>query len=174
MTRPPPRLFSMVWRDGVFVPQGRTAMFCDQEFGEGEVVTFERHEQRSMASHNHYFACIQEAFNNLPEADNRFPNPDALRKWALIKNGFCTEASVVCDSPEQARAVAAFMGYTEGVVIVVRDNVIKRYVARSQAMTGPNAMSKQEFQNSKDLVLDTIAELIRVKRSRLEKAGERA
>lgn len=174
MSRPPPRLFSMVWRDGVFVPQGRTAMFCDQEFGEGEVVNFERHEQRSMASHGHYFACISEAFNNLPEADNRFPNPDALRKWALIKNGFCTEASVVCDSPEQARAIAAFMGYTEGVVIVVRDNVVKRYVARSQAMTGPNAMNKQEFQLSKDVVLDTIAELIRVKRSKLEKAGEKA
>lgn len=174
MSRPPPRLFQMVWRDGAFVPQGRTALFCDQEFGEGEVVTFERHEQRSMQSHNHYFACIAEAWNNLPEADNRFPNPDALRKWALIKNGYCTEASVVCDSPEQARAIAAFMGYTEGVVIVVRDNIVKRYVAKSQAMTGPGAMNKREFQQSKDVVLDTIAELIRVKRSRLEKAGEQA
>jgi hypothetical protein len=35
-------------------------------------------------------------------------------------------------------------------------------------------MNKQEFQQSKDVVLDTIAELIRVKRSRLEKAGEQA
>jgi hypothetical protein len=167
--RPGPIRF--IWRDGVLVPDGpRAARYCDENFGEGEVVMMERHEERSAASHAHYFACIQEAWNNLPEADNRFPNPEALRKWALIRSGYCTEASVVCDSPEQARAIAAFMGYTEGVVIVVRDNVVKRYVAKSQSL---KAMNKQEFQQSKDLVLDTIAELIRVKRSKLEKAGEK-
>lgn len=170
MNRPPPRLFRMVWRDGAFVPEGRTAMFCDQEFGEGEVVTFERHEERSVNSHNHYFACINEAWNNLPEADERFPNPEALRKWALIRSGYCTEASVVCDSPEQAHTVAAFMGYSEGVIIVVRDNIVKRYVAKSQSL---KAMNKEEFQRSKSDVLDTIAELIAVKRKRLEETANR-
>ena len=171
MSRTPPRLFRMVWRDGAFVPEGRTALFCHDEFGEGEVVTFERHEERSVNSHNHYFACINEAWSNLPEADSRFPNPEALRKWALIRSGWCTEASVVCDSPEQARTIAAFMGYSEGVVVVVRDNVVKRYVAKSQSL---KAMNKEDFQRSKSDVLDTLAELIRVKRSRLEKAGEQA
>lgn len=171
MSRQPPRLFRMVWRDGTFVPEGRTALFCNDEFGEGEVVSFERHEERSTVSHNHYFACIQEGWNNLPEKDERFPNPDSLRKWALIRNGYCTESSIVCSSPEQAHTVAAFMGYTEGVIIVVRESVVKRYIAKSQSL---KAMNKQEFQQSKDVVLDTIAELIRVKRSRLEKAGEQA
>jgi hypothetical protein len=168
--RPGPIRF--IWRDGVLVPDGHRAVrYCDDNFGEGEVVMMERHEERSTQSHNHYFACIAEAWDNLPEADERFPNPEALRKWALIRAGYCTEASVVCDNPEQARAIAAFMGYTEGVIIVVRDNVVKRYVAKSQSL---KAMNKQEFQKSKTDVLDTIAELIAVKRSRLEKAGERA
>lgn len=171
MSRTPPRLFRMVWRDGCFVPEGRTALYCNDEFGEGEVVTFERHEERSVNSHNHYFACIAEAWNNLPEADERFPNPDALRKWALIKAGYCTEAKVSCDSPEQAATIAAFMGFTEGVVVVVRDNIVVRYVARSQSL---RAMNKQEFQQSKDAVLDVLAELIAVKRRRLEEAGAKA
>lgn len=171
MSRQPPRLFRMVWRDGAFVPEGRAALYCNDEFGEGEVVTFERHEERSVNSHNHYFACVAEAWNNLPETDERFPNPDALRKWALIKAGYCTEASVVCDSPKQATTIAAFMGFSEGVVVTVRDNVVKRYVAKSQST---KAMNKQEFQQSKSDVLDVLAELIRVKKGRLEKAGERA
>lgn len=164
----PPRLFRMMWRDGVFVPEGRTAHYCSDEFGEGEIVTFERHEERSTRSHNHYFACINEAWSNLPEGDERFPTPESLRKWALIRSGHHTEASIVCSSPEQAHTVAAFMGFTEGVIIVVRDNVVKRYVAKSQSY---KTMNKEEFQRSKTDVLDTIAELIAVKRRRLEEAG---
>ena len=167
----PPRLYRFIWRDGTFVPEGRLAEFCDAEFGEGEVVSFERHEERSIRSHNHYFACIAEAWNNLPDTDGRFPNPEALRKWALIRNGYCTESSIVCDTPEQAHTVAAFMGFTEGMVIVVKENVVKRFIARSQSV---KAMNKDEFQRSKTDVLDTLAELIRVKRSRLEKAGSEA
>jgi hypothetical protein len=171
--RPGPIRF--IWRDGVLVPDGpRAARYCDDNFGEGEVVMMERHEERSMRSHSHFMACVAEAWNNLPEADSRFPNPTALRKWALIKNGYCTESSIVCDSPEQAATVAAFMGYTEGVVIVVRDNVVKRYIAKSQKMSGPDAMKPDEFQRSKNDVLDTLAELLRVKRRRLERAGGKA
>lgn len=161
----PPRRFRFMWRDGVFVPENRIAAYCDEEFGEGEIVTFERHEDRSMASHNHYFACIQTAFDNLPEAqDSRFPTPDALRKWALIRAGYCTESTIVCDTPEQAQLVAAFTGWSEGIIIVVRENIVKKYVAKSQSM---KAMNKDEFQRSKVDVLDTIAELIEVSRKRL-------
>jgi len=172
MSSQSPRLFRFMWRDGVFVPDGRTATFCDDEFGEGEIVTFERHEERSTASHNHYFACIAEAWNNLPETDERFPTAESLRKWALIRSGYCTENTIAADSPEQARTIAAFMGNQEGVIIVVRDNVVKRYTAKSQSM---KAMNKAEFGRSKQDVLDTISELIQVKRKRLEEfAGKSA
>lgn len=166
-----PKLFRFMWRDGVFVPENRIAAYCDDCFGEGEIVSFERREERSIASHNHFFACVQEAFNNLPEADNRFPSPDALRKWALIKNGYCNKTECVCDSPQQAAAVAAFTGNAEGIIIVVKENVVVKYTAKSQSV---KAMGKTEFQLSKDVVLDTISELIAVKRKKLEDNTGRA
>ena len=168
-----PRLLRFIWKDGVLVPDGlRIASYCDEAFGEGEVVTMERHEERSTASHNHYFACVQEAWNNLPETDERFPTPEALRKWALIRSGYCTENSIVCDTNEQAQLVAGFMGNSEGTIIVVRGTVVKKYTAKSQSV---KAMNKDEFQRSKVDVLDTIAELIAVKRKRLEdNAGKAA
>ncbi len=164
------KLFRCVWRDGVLVPEPRFARWCHEQFGEGEVIQLERHEDRSTESHNHYFASIKTCWDNLPdkEVEERFPTPEALRKWALIRNGYCTESSVVCDSNEQANVIAAFMGKREGEVIVVRDNVIKKYVAMSQSY---RAMDKDEFQKSKTLVLDTLAELIAVTRKRLEQAA---
>ena len=168
----PPRRYRMIWRDGVFVPDGlRLAEFCDHEFGEGEVVTFERHEERSTASHNHYMACVDEAWKNLPEGENRFPTPDSLRAWALIRSGYCTVTDMVLDTEEQARAVAAFMGNSDGVIIVVRGNNVRRYTAKSQSY---KAMNKEEFGRSKQDVLDTIAELLAVKRKELEKNGGQA
>ena len=155
-----------VWRDGVFVPEGqRVARYCEEQFGEGEVVTLERNEERSMASHRHFFACVSTAWDNLPNAEERFPTPEALRHWALIRSGHCTENTIVLDTPEQAQTVAGFMGNSEGTIIVVRNNIVKKYTAKSQSM---KAMNKAEFQRSKTDVLDTIAELIAVTRKRLE------
>lgn len=167
-----PKLLRFIWKDGVLVPDGlRMANYCDQNFGEGEVVSMERHEPRSTATHNHYFACLNEAFNNLPEGDTRFPTVDALRKWALIKNNYCTKTEMVCSSPEQAALVAAFTGNAEGVIIVVKENVVVKYTAKSQSM---KAMGAQEFQRSKVDVLDTVAELLALKRRELEKNSGRA
>jgi len=170
--RPGPIRF--IWRDGVLVPDGRRAAeYCDS-FGEGEIIMMERHEERSTVSHNHYFASIATAWDNLPETPEntvRFPNPEALRHWALIKAGYCTEAHVVCDTEEQANTVAGFMGHAAGVIIVVKGNVVKKFTAKSQSV---KAMNKQEFQLSKVAVLDIIAELIEVTRKRLESNAGRA
>jgi hypothetical protein len=167
--RPGPIRF--IWRDGVLVPDGRRAAeYCDS-FGEGEIIMMERHEERSTVSHNHYFASIKTAWDNLPETDARFPNPEALRKWALIKAGYCTEATIVADTEEQAKTIAGFMGHSEGVIIVVKGNVVKKFTAKSQSV---KAMNKQEFQLSKVAVLDIIAELIEVTRKRLESNAGRA
>lgn len=169
-----PAFYKLVWRDGAFVPGSPyLAQYCDTTFGEGEVVTFERGEEHSIASRNHYFASVKTAWDNLPESDERFPTPNALRKWALIRAGYCTESSVVCDSPEQAATIAAFTGNSEGTIVVVRGNIVKKYTARSQSTKGNGAMSPEEFQRSKVDVLDTIAELIAVKRRRLEEAARR-
>lgn len=168
-----PRRYKLVWRDGAFVPDGhRLAEFCHATFGEGEVITFERNEDHSEKSRSHYFASIKTAWENLPETDSRFPNQEALRKWALIKAGYCTEAHVVCDSEEQANTIAGFMGHQDGVLVVVKGNVVKKFTAMSQSK---ESMKAQEFQLSKVAVLDIIAELIEISRKRLEKnAGSAA
>lgn len=168
-----PRRYRLVWRDGVFVPDGhRLAQFCESAFGEGEVITFERNEDHSEKSRGHYFASIKTAFENLPEDDARFPNQEALRHWALIKAGYCTESHVVCDTEEQANTIAGFMGHQDGVIIVVKGNVVKKFTAMSQSK---EAMNAQNFQLSKVAVLDIIAELIEVTRKRLEQnAGKEA
>jgi len=70
---------------------------------------------------------------------------------------------VVCDSAEQAQTVAAFTGNAEGVIIVVRENVVKKYTAKST-----KEMTKEEFQRAKTDSLDIVAELIAVTRKRLE------
>lgn len=167
----PPRRFRMQWSDGVFVPERRAMPYWQEQLADGDVVTFERHEERSTASHNHYFASIKTAWDNLPESDERFPTPEALRKWALIRAGYCTENTIVADTEEQAHLIASFMGNSEGTIIVVRGPVVKKYTAKSQSV---KAMNKDEFQRSKVDVLDTIAELIAVKRKRLEDNAGRA
>ena len=165
------KLFRCVWRDGALIPEPRFARWCDEQFGEGEVIQLERHEDRSTQSHNHYFASIKTAWDNLPDIEiaDRFPTPNALRKWALIRCGYATESSIVADSPEQAAVIAGFMGKREGEVIVIRDNIVKKYVAKSQSYA---SMDKNEFQRSKVEVLDTIAELLDVTRKRLEQTAK--
>lgn len=159
----PPRRFRMQWRDGAFLPHNSMMDHCYSTFKEGQIVTFEVYEEISDKNRSHWHACVAEAWKNLPEQDERFPTPESLRKWSLIRGGYCTENSVVCDTPEQAATIAAFMGNSEGVIIVVRDNVVKRFTAKST-----KSMSKDEFQKAKTESLDIIAELIRVKRTRLE------
>lgn len=164
-----PRLYRMMWRDGAFVPDGNYLMaYCHDTFGEGEIVAFERHEPISDRSRGHYFACIKAAWDNIPERDERFPTPEALRKWALIRSGWCHKSEIVLDSPEQAALVASFTGNAEGVIVVVRENIVVKYTAKSQSA---QEMGNKDFQKSKSDVLDTIAELIAVKRKRLEHAA---
>lgn len=167
-----PGIIRCTWRDGVLVPEPYYARWCEDNFGEGEVIQLERAEDRSTASHNHYFATIKECWDNLPESEHeRFPTPDRLRTWALIRSGYYHEKHMVCTDADQANQIAAFIPSDDNTIIVVRDNIIKRYTAKSQSN---KAMNKEEFQRSKVDVLDTIAELIRVKRSELEKNAGRA
>ena len=56
----------------------------------GEVHRWEIVSDRSADSHRHYFAVLNEAWQNLPEAlAMDFPSPEHLRKWGLIQSGYC-------------------------------------------------------------------------------------
>lgn len=137
--------------DGVFRALRRCMDMVAEHFGQGEVVTFEQHQERSMRSHSHYFAMLQEIFDNLPETDFRFSSFEHFRKHALIACGYHDERSIVCANRAEAQRVAAFARpLDEYAVVTVREAVVTVYTAKSQSL---KAMGKDAFQKSKDDVL---------------------
>lgn len=160
-------------RDGyamVVLPRYR-AQF-DRLYAEGEIFEMEGTKPRTEASHNHYFAAINEAWNNLPEElTAQYPTPEHLRKRALIKTGYCTMRDVVLTDEEAAKTVAAFISkLSEYDVVIVRGNVVRVYSPRSQSV---QTMDGDEFRKSKQDVLNAISEMIGVTRKRLEEAAKR-
>lgn len=157
MTAPPPIICT--WDGEAFAPLPRFARLADQHFVIGEEYPLVVHEQRSMASHGHFFAVLQNAWQNLPEAEAaRFPSAEHLRKWALIRAGYADERSIVCASKAEAQRVAAFVRPMDDfAVVVVSEAVVKVYTAQSQSM---RAMGRKAFAESKQAVLDVLAGML--------------
>jgi hypothetical protein len=167
MTTAPPMDF--VWTDdGAMVPL--RPKIADQYFAVGETYRLEERHERSHRTHSHYFACVHDAWANLPEAlEERFPSADHLRRWALIKTGFRNERSIVCGSPEEAQKILAFIApMDEYAVVIVQDLVVIHYAAKSQSL---KAMGRDEFQRSKTAVLDCIARIFGAKSEQLGSAA---
>jgi hypothetical protein len=120
--------------------------------------------ERSANSHRQYMAAVGEAWSNLPEyLADEFPTPDDLRKWALIRTGFCDTHKVV------GNKILRFNGYS--VVVTDSDGVTTVRTARSQSFA---AMGKKEFEASKAAVLDYLAGLVKTTPDELMKAGKAA
>lgn len=169
---PPPILFA--WDGDAMVPAGsHWIRQANKHFVVGQRYPLEVREERSSQSHAHYFACINDAWQNLPESlAERFPTPDHLRKWALIRCGYADERSVVCGSKAEAQRVAAFIKpMDEFAVVMAKDAVVTVWTAKSQSM---KAQGKKAFQESKDKVLDFVASLIGTTRDELAKNASEA
>ena len=148
------------WDGEHLTPVGQTwARRADAQWVVGERYYVEIRQERSQASHRAYFASINEAFQNLPEdVAERFPSPDALRKYALIKAGYCNSDSIVAGSKAEAQRLAAFVRPREQfAVVTVKDAVVTVYTAHSQSV---RAMGKAYFEKSKAAVLDIVAQMI--------------
>lgn len=152
------------------VPQPRFNTLARKQYVAGEYYTLGITEDRSSASHRHYFACVAEAHRNLPEDKvARYPTDDHLRYWALIKAGWHKERSYVCESRKQAETFAAFMeDYDEFAVILLKGNVVKVYTAKSQSTAN---MTREDFEKSKADVLAILSEVIGVTTKQLETEG---
>ena len=146
---------------------------ADKQYVVGEIYRLEPREERSAASHAHYFASITEAHSNLPDdSAERFPTPDALRKFALIRAGFRDERSIVASSKAEALRLAAFIKpMDEFAVVTVKDAVVIVYTAKSQSM---KAMGKADFEASKKAVLDIVAQMIGSNADTLQRNAGRA
>lgn len=134
---------------------------ADRQYYVGQTYRLVPFEERSPASHSHYFAAIHEAWVNLPEdATARFPTAEHLRKWALIRAGYRDERSIVCASKAEALRFTKFIKPLDDYAVVLcQDAVVKVLTAKSQSTA---AMGKKDFQASKDAVLMIVAELIGV------------
>lgn len=159
--------------DGVMLPLKRFERACAQQFVPGQAYCLVTHEERSSQSHMHYFSALREAFMNLPESEaERFPTVEHLRKYALIRAGFCDERSIVCASKAEAQRVAAFVKpMDEYAVVVVREATVKVFTAKSQSY---RAMGKKDFQASKDAVLQVVSDMIGVSPDTIAREGARS
>lgn len=171
MLRPLP----FIWSDGAMHPDARFRQLAVRQFKDGERYVLEPHDEVSHAERGHYFASVNDAWKNLSDAATaRYPTPNHLRRWALIKAGWRKENFTVCDSENRATQLAAFVrNLDDAAVVVVEKNVVRTYVARTQKVGSPDQgyMTKEEFRRSKQDVLDILSGTIGVSRKALEKEG---
>jgi hypothetical protein len=156
-----------VWSGEVMEPSPRFRKRCDEQFTVGQTYRLEVVEERSSASHRHYFAAIHEAWVNLPhEIADRFKNSEHLRKWCLIKCGYADEQNFILASATGAEAFASFIGLREPYAVIdVKGRVVRIYTAKSQSV---REMGKAEFEQSKRAVLDQVASMTGVTTTQLE------
>lgn len=151
-------------------PQPRFHALARKQYVVGECYVLGVNQERSMASHRHYQACVEEAWRNLPEDKlERYPTKDHLRKWALIKAGYYDERTVICESRKQALTLVPLIELLdEFSITILKGTVVKVYKAKSQKM---ESMGREEFEKSKADVLAILSETIGVSRKQLEQEG---
>lgn len=157
-----------LWDGEAMKPIARHQWLCDRRFVVGEFYSLVEQEERSAISHNHQFAWLHEAWLNLPEEiATQFPTETHLRKRALIDAGFYDELAVDAGSNAAAlRVMQAFKQIDDFALVFVRGPVVIRRTAKSQSV---RAMGKDDFQRSKQAVLEIVSGLIGVKPEELTK-----
>lgn len=144
----------------------RSPKVCDERLVVGELYRCDIIEERSLASHQQYFASIHDKWMSLPDAiATRFPSADALRKHALIETGWRRERRFACSDAQEARRLAKFLTPQsvddDYAVISIAGNIVIEWRATSQSY---RAMPRKgDFQKSKQDVLDWIDELLGIK-----------
>jgi hypothetical protein len=155
-----PPLWYRYGGEGEFQPASDQAKSeADRHYVIGEVYRLAPNYGRSENSHRHQFASIHDAWANLPpDLHMLYPSADHLRKWALIKSGWCNSMTFVMADGAHAKTLARELrNYDEFAVVQVKDNVVIRTTAKSQSR---KAMPGEAFQKSKSDCLAVIAELL--------------
>lgn len=160
-----PEAVVFIWSGREMVPLDRYRVLANRIYRPGAEYALIPHQERSAKAHGLFFKAIEVAWQNLPEhlqrrLDSnrpRFPTSTALRKWALVQEGFADEHVHVCDTNADAMQMAALARMLdEYAVIKVSDNIVTVWVAKTQ---GP-IMGREEFQRSMDKVLGKIAHML--------------
>jgi len=173
-----------VARRFAMVPKLRYGNVCARQFGneEGGEHTLVPLEQRSRASHNHFFAALSEAFDNLPEhfiVDHKWTSFDDMRKDLLIEAGYGEEKTIECASEKHAMMTATYIRDETGFckISFKRDDRGKLTIVRIRRAKSQEhaAMDRQTFEASKKAVLEKLEGIIGLARGELMKhAGKSA
>jgi hypothetical protein len=161
------------WDGEQFVPLPFFKKRLARELKAGIVIDLVETNARSVVSHRHYFACINEAWNNLPEAEQEhFPTPDELRKWCLTYTSFCDVKHYQAGSNAEALRLARILKETQDYCRTEIDGrTVRCFTPHSQSY---GKMNNRTFQASKDAVFDVLARKLSVTVEELEEAGRRA
>ena len=151
----------------------RFAREADKRFVIGERYLLDEIQERSAASHRHYFAAVNEAWASLPESlAGQFATAEHLRKYCLIKAGFCDHRSIVTRSRAEAQRLAAFIRPMDlFAILTASECVVNVFTPKSQSH---RAMGRQEFARSKEAVLVLLDELLGAERGATAQAGAMA
>lgn len=152
------------WDGRVMVPLHAGRASKVYEAGERYVLVPAQH--RSQESHSHQFAWLREAWMSLPDhLAEQFPTAEHLRKWALIRAGYCDSHTITCASRAEALRVAAFIRpIDEFAVVVTNSATVTRYTAKSQSR---RAMGAKVFQQSKTAIMEVVAKMLGVEVGKL-------
>lgn len=158
------------WDGEAMIPLIHCRKQADEQFVIGQAYRMTEYEERSLATHNHEFAWLATAWENLPEAiAPTYPTPEHLRKRALIEAGYFHETAVDAGSHAAAiRVAAAVRSLDEFALVIVQGAFVLIRRAKSQSR---RAMKKDEFQKSKSAIMDVVAEMLGVSPDSLEKAA---
>lgn len=145
----------LIWRkdEGKFAPATSYQLKrCNETFEDGGRYLFIQHLERSLQSHQHYFASLTEAWMNLPEdITHEFPTFEKFRATGLIATGFYNEKRIICADEHEAKRMAAFIAPLAPLAIV--SSYKQAVVVRTAKSQSYRAMPKGEFQKSKVAVL---------------------
>ncbi len=152
---------AFIWDGDAMIPRARFKVLCGRQFEIMKEYVLAVVGKRSKTSHDHYFACLDDAWATLPEAlAKQFPTREHMRKRCLIWTGFCTYKEVALDTLRDAQVVAELLNqHDEYCLVEISDKSLRVWRAKSQAVA---AMKPEEFQASKTAVLGKVAELVGV------------
>lgn len=163
------------------VPALRYRRVAAGQYAQGEEYPLIVLEPRDRKSHNHYFAALDNAFDNLPESiAARWPTSEHMRKWVLIETGWYEEKEFECPDEKFAKRLALFIRTEDEYARIsvhrptdTRDHwkvIVRRAMSQEHA-----AMGREAFQKSKWDVLNYLEEIIGLARGALMKnaAGKR-
>ena len=140
----------------VMVPLLTSLARCRAQYVDGERYALTRYDERSEANHNHFFACVKEAFETWPD-DYAIDivTAEQLRKLALIKTGHYDQHIMVLANAEAVHEYVAGMTEREGYAEFSVHNTA--VVARFAKTQKKKVMGNDEFKQSKQDVLEFMA-----------------